>query len=76
MRWIKTSTRTPEHNKKPNSHGTQVLVWPHVKSGDGYADSPTAFYGCRQTVKPLFYLYGAVLHPQPTHWMPLPAAPK
>ena len=77
MNWIKNtaSGKKPLCNMKRDSHGVQVLVWPHVQSGDGYSASPTAFYGCRQTPEPLFYLYGAVLEPQPTHWMPLPAAP-
>lgn len=37
----------PRCSKVPDSHGVHVLVWPHVKSGDGYANSPTAFFGCR-----------------------------
>lgn len=73
--WVKTTMVKPACSKKPDSHGTQVLIWPHAQSGDGYTASPTAFYGCRQTAEPQFYLYGAVLHPQPTHWAHLPKGP-
>jgi len=41
----------------------------------GYSDSHTAFFGCRITDEPSFYIYGAVLD-HVTHWMPLPDPPK
>lgn len=74
--WRSTSQDLPKCSREPDSHGVQVLIWPHYDSGDGVAVSPIAFYGRRVTDRPMFYLYGALLHPQPTHWAPLPDGPK
>lgn len=72
--WIPVTDRLPECDIKPDSFGVQVLIWPHA-TFRGTADSPTAFYGCRVTNDPSFYLYGAVVDGI-THWMPLPEGPK
>ncbi len=71
--WISVKDRLPECDMTPNSFGVQVLVWPPFES-DGCSSMRVAFYGCRQTDKPNFYLFGRVF--DPTHWMPLPKAPK
>lgn len=71
--WISVDERLPKCNKKPNSFGAQVLIWPHSKS-DMQSDMSIAFYGCRQTDDPNFYLFGRVLY-EVTHWMPLPDGP-
>lgn len=72
--WISVKDRLPECDMKPDSFGVQVLVWPHP-TFRGTADSPTAFYGCRVTDQPSFYLYDAVLD-NIEYWMPLPEGPK
>lgn len=72
--WISVKDRLPECNLTPDSFGVQVLIWPHA-TFRGTADSAVAFYGCRVTNDPSFYLYGAVVD-DVTHWMPLPEGPK
>lgn len=70
--WISVKDRLPKCSMKPNSFGVQVLIWPPYKQ-DGCSDVHEAFYGCRQTDEPNFYLYGRLI--DVTHWMPLPSAP-
>lgn len=72
-KWISVKDRLPECDKTPDSFGVQVLIWPHA-TFRGSSDSPVAFFGCRITNEPSFYLYGAVIH-EVTHWMPLPEGP-
>lgn len=71
-RWIPVSEQKPKCSKKPNSPGTPVLVYPPYNE-DGYSQMTQAFYGCRQTDEPNFYIFGRVF--DPTHWMPLPSPP-
>lgn len=71
--WISVEDRLPECDLTPNSFGSQVLVYPPYDR-DGYSPMSVAFYGCRQTDEPNFYLFGKVFNP--THWMPLPEPPK
>lgn len=74
--WIDARRRKPRltaAQRKPNAFGVQVLIWPPFKS-EGANDAHVAFYGCRVTDKPNFYLYGRVIHP--AHWQPLPKGPK
>jgi len=73
-KWISVEDRLPECDMKPDSFGVQVLIHPPRKD-HGYADGHVAFFGCRITQEPSFYLYGAVVHGV-THWMPLPDPPK
>jgi hypothetical protein len=73
-KWISVKDRLPECDMSPDSFGVQVLIHPPVKEY-GRSDSPFAFYGCRVTDEPSFYLYGAVVNGV-THWMPLPDPPK
>ena len=73
-KWISVKDRLPGCSMKPGSFGTHILIYPPV-SQFGHADSHVAFYGCRVTNKPSFYLYGVVLD-NVTHWMPLPDPPK
>lgn len=73
-KWISVTKKLPECDTKPDSFGVQVLVHPPIKNY-GTADSSIAFYGCRVTDEPSFYLYGATVH-NVTHWMPLPDPPK
>lgn len=72
--WISVKDRLPECDMKPDSFGVQVLIWPHA-TFRGTADSPVAFYGCRVTDQPSFYLYGTVID-DVEYWMPLPEGPK
>lgn len=58
--------------RQPGSFGIQVLIWPHHKS-EGSADSPVAFYGCRCSDKPAFYLHGRVIDVE--YFMYLPYGP-
>lgn len=71
--WVAVSERLPECDMTPNSFGVQVLVYPPYKS-EGSSQMPVAFYGCRQTNEPNFYLFGRCF--DPTHWMKLPEAPR
>lgn len=76
MKWINVKDELPKltrSQRKPNAFGVQVLIWPHFKT-EGSSPSPYAFYGCRQTDEPNFYLYGRVI--DVTHWAPLPGGPK
>lgn len=74
-RWVKTTVAQPEHNKRRDSFGTEVLIWPPHKS-EGQADAHTAFYGRRISADAAFYLHGAILHPQPAFWARLPDGPE
>lgn len=76
MEWISVRDRKPKLTKaqrEPRSFGVQVRIWPPFET-PGEAPSDTAFYGCRQTDEPNFYLYGRVI--DVTHWMPLPESPR
>ena len=70
--WISVDERLPECSKDANSFGVGVLVYPPFQS-DGYSEMTQAFYGCRQTDEPNFYIFGRVFYP--THWQPLPEPP-
>lgn len=72
-KWISVKDQLPDCDKTPNSFGVEVLVYPPVK-GYGHADANTAFFGCRVTNEPSFYLYGSIRN-DITHWMPIPAPP-
>lgn len=72
-KWISVKDALPECSKKPDSFGVCVLVWPPIKE-HGSSDLPIAFYGCRVTDEPSFYIYGKIV--DVTHWMPLPEGPK
>lgn len=72
-KWIKVGQRAPERSMIPDSLGVQVMIWPHYIE-EGSTPYPVAFYGCRQTDEPNFYLHGRVIFP--THWAPLPAGPR
>lgn len=63
-KWISVDEKLPDCDMKPGSFGVEVEVKPGFF--DGVKRVPNAFYGCRQTDKPNFYLYGAVFYP--THW--------
>src|SRR5690349_9177492 len=72
-KWISVKDQLPDCNKTPNSFGVEVLVYPPIKNY-GCSDANTAFFGCRITDEPSFYLWGALQH-EITHWMPIPAPP-
>lgn len=74
-RWVPTKTASPQHDKRRDSAGSQVLIWPPFKS-EGSADAHVAFYGRRVSDEAAFYLHGAILHPQPRYWAYLPDGPK
>jgi len=74
MGWYEIEQALPECDLMPNNFGVQVLIWPPIKE-PGCSEIRVAFYGCRQTDQPNFYMYGRVLHGI-THWMPLPHGPK
>lgn len=75
VEWISVEERLPECDMTPNSFGVQVGIYPPYKS-EGSSDTHFAFYGCRQTDEPNFYVYGRLI--APTHWryLPEPPAPK
>jgi uncharacterized protein DUF551 len=73
--WIEAKRRKPrltKEQRRPNAFGVQVLIWPPYKS-DGANDAHVAFFGCRYSDKPDFYLYGRGINV--THWQPLPKGP-
>ena len=75
MVWYSVESHRPAlsaKQKKPNSFGRPVLIWPPHQS-DGCADAHVAYYGCRVTDEPSFYLYGRCIEPE--YWMPLPSPP-
>lgn len=65
-------------NKKPSckrgEEATSLLVYPYVDVVTNEVRVQQVYYGRRQTGRPEFYLYGAVLH-DVTHWMPMPDPP-
>jgi len=67
MTWFHINKKKPPCDKKPDSFGTSVLVYEK-------GEVKQAFYGCRQTLEPNFYLYGAVL--EVDWWMPMPEVPR
>lgn len=71
--WVPVEDRLPDCDMTPNSLGMQVLVHPPYQS-EGSSDMHAAFYGCRQTDEPNFYMFGRVF--TPTHWQPIPTPPK
>ena len=71
--WIDVKKRLPKCSKVRHSFGVPVLVYPPFAEGAGYSASHQAFYGCRQTDKPNFYIYGVVFHPE--YWAPIPEPP-
>jgi hypothetical protein len=73
--WISVEDKLPECSHKRDSRGVPVLIFPPVVEV-GHADQYTAFYGCRVSRKPTFYLHGAPVRHRITHWMPLPKPPK
>lgn len=66
--WIEVNKRKPKCDKTPDSFGVQVQIYPPFKS-PGSSDAHVAFYGCRVTDTPSFYLYGRCI--EVTHWAPL-----
>lgn len=75
VNWVRITTAQPEYDKRRDSHGRQVLIWPPYKS-EGSAAAHVAFYGRRVSNDAAFYLHGAVLNPQPKLWAYLPDGPK
>lgn len=71
--WYRPEKSVPKCDRKSGSFGVQVLIWPPHEA-EGSSDAYVAFYGCRVTDEPNFYLYGRCIHV--THWMPLPHGPK
>lgn len=74
-KWTLVSEGLPKCSKKPGSFGVQVLVDPPFRD-DGYSDMPLAYYGCRQTDKPNFYIYGRVFYPDRWRYLPPPPSGK
>jgi hypothetical protein len=75
MIWHPVEKKLPKLTKeqmRPEAFGVQVLIYPPYKM-EGASDAHTAFFGCRYSDKPDFYLYGRGI--SVTHWMPLPPAP-
>jgi len=70
--WISVEDRLPECNLKPNSFGVQVIINPPFEE-DGCSPVYTAFYGCRVTDNPSFYIFGRLI--DVTEWQPLPSPP-
>jgi hypothetical protein len=70
--WISVKDRLPKCDLTPDSFGVPVLVYPAF-TDSGSSDMVQAFYGCRQTDEPNFYVFGRIF--DPTHWMPMPAPP-
>lgn len=58
--WISVKETLPKCSMKPNSFGVQVQIYPPLKQ-EGYSDVHVAFYGCRATDEPNFYIYGRVI---------------
>ena len=71
--WIKVEDRLPECDMRPNSFGVPILIWPYLKS-EGTCEMPMAFYGCRQSDEPNFYIFGKII--DPLYWQPMPARPE
>jgi len=73
--WVDAKRRKPkltEAQRKPSAFGVQVLIWPPYKS-EAANDVHVAFYGCRHSDRPEFYIYGRVI--DVTHWQHLPKGP-
>ena len=74
--WISAKKMLPRltsAERKPSSFGRQVLIYPPIQE-PGCADQHTAFYGCRLTDEPAFYLHGRVIDVE--WWQPLPEPPR
>lgn len=67
--WFEAAKEVPQCDLTPESFGIPVLVAP----APNLCSVDLAYYGCRITKEPNFYLHGVVIHP--THWMPVPVAP-
>lgn len=67
--WISVTDKLPPCSRAPDSHGTEVLIWPRTDE-----TGATAYFGRRITSKPWFYKYGATLD-SVTHWQALPSGP-
>jgi len=72
--WRQVKSKKPKCSRQAESFGTPVLIWPFKDVQDGQQKVMQAYYGCRITNEPNFYLYGAIIH-DVTHWMPLPEPP-
>lgn len=68
--WISVKDKLPKCSKENGSCGVEVIIHPPINHGER-----TAYFGRRQTDKPNFYKYGAVLS-EVTHWMHLPPPPE
>lgn len=76
MSWISAKKMLPRltaAEREPGSFGRQVLIYPPIQE-PGCADQHTAFYGCRLTDEPAFYLHGRVIDVE--WWQPLPEPPR
>jgi hypothetical protein len=74
--WISAKKMLPRltaAERKSGSFGRQVLIYPPIQE-PGCADQHTAFYGCRLTDEPAFYLHGRVIDVE--WWQPLPEPPR
>ncbi len=67
--WVNVDERLPKCPSKPGSVGVEVLIYPPLSDG-----SITAFYGRRQSTKPAFYKYGALVNGV-EFWMAPPTPP-
>ena len=76
LEWTPVGRGVPKCDRKKDSFGTPVLVWPYYPGN--YEDEPpmvmTAYYGKRVTTRPSFYLHGSVLGGI-THWSYMPEPP-
>jgi len=73
MRWYEVENYRPNCDLTPDSFGVQVQIYPRHES-PGTADAPVAFFGCRVTDTPNFYLHGRCI--EVTHFAPLLQRPK
>lgn len=65
--WISVNDDLPKCDMTPNSFGVLVEIRPRYLFCDADKPERFAYYGCRQTDKPNFYKYGAVIDGI-THW--------
>ena len=75
MKWLDVKTIKPKFSRSSDALGTPVLIWPrNPERQQHYGLEGFAYYGCRATGTPAFYLYGATIEGV-THWMTMPEGP-
>lgn len=72
VEWFAATRKKPKCDKKADSFGVKVLVWPPQDVQDGTDGVRVAFFGRRVTVQPSFYIYGRVINPQLWAYLPEP----